>query len=389
MKKKTIDAFSDTSIKAPFIIPEITKSDKNAVLDALNSRLLTDGPRLRKFELIFAKFTGAKYAVGVSNGTAALHLSLKALGIGKGSEVIIPDITFVATASSVLLTGATPVLVDVDEDLNISTSSIKKSITSRTKAIIPVHFAGKSCKIKEIVSTARKNHIAIIEDCAHAIGAITNGKHVGTFGQAGCFSFYPTKNFTTIEGGMVVTNSKNVANFIRYARNHGITKTLVSRFSSGKPWDYDVENPGYNYRLDEIRASLGINQIKRVKKMNLLRKKAADYYNKNLVDIEGVIVPNKSIGLEHAHHLYVIRISRKYGITRDLLFQKLLKKGIRTSVHYKPLHRFTIFKKMAKIFDKLPNSVDAYSQILSLPIYPSISKKHQDLVINNIKKYKV
>ena len=389
MTKKIVDAFGSASIKVPFIIPEITKNDKKVVSDSLNSRLLTDGPKLRKFESIFAKFTGAKFAVGVSNGTAALHLSLKAIGIGKGSEVIIPDITFVATASSVLLTGATPVLADVDEDLNISISSIKKSITSRTKAIIPVHFAGKSCKINEIASIARKKKISVIEDCAHAIGAVTNNKHVGTFGQAGCFSFYPTKNFTTIEGGMVVTNSKNVADFIRYARNHGITKTLVSRFSSGKPWDYDVENPGYNYRLDEIRASLGINQIKRVKKMNLLRKKAADYYNKNLVGIEGVIVPDKSISLEHAHHLYVIRISRKYGITRDLLFQKLLKKGIRTSVHYKPLHRFTIFKKMAKIFDKLPNSVDAYSQILSLPIYPSISKKHQDLVINNIKKYKV
>ena len=389
MKKKLVDAFSDTSIKVPFIIPEITKNDKNVMLNALNSRLLTDGPKLRKFESIFAKFTGAKFAIGVSNGTAALHLSLKALGLGKGSEVIIPDITFVATASSVLLTGATPVLADVDEDLNISIASIKKSITSRTKAIIPVHFAGKSCKITEITSIARKNGISIIEDCAHAIGAITNNKHVGTFGQAGCFSFYPTKNFTTIEGGMVVTNSKKVADYVRYARNHGITKTLASRFSSGKPWDYDVENPGYNYRLDEIRASLGINQIKRVRKMNLLRKKAADYYNKNLVDIEGVIVPSKSVGLEHAHHLYIIRISRKYGITRDLLFQKLLKKGIRTSVHYKPLHKFTIFKKMGKIFDKLPNSIEAYSQILSLPIYPSISKKQQDLVINNIKKCKV
>jgi len=159
--------------------------------------------------------------------------------------------------------------------------------------------------------------------------------------------------------------------------------------SSGKPWDYDVKNSGYNYRLDEIRASLGINQIKRVKKMNLLRKKAADYYNKKLGDIEGVIVPDKSIGVEHVHHLYVIRITRKYGITRDMLFQKLLKIGIRTSVHYKPLHRFTIFKKMAKVFDSLSNSVDAYSQILSLPLYPSISKKQQDMVINNIKKYKV
>ena len=154
MKNKINDAFGDTSIKVPFIIPEVTKNDKNAVLNALSSKLLTDGPKLRKFESIFAKFTGAKFAVGVSNGTAALHLSLKALGIGKGSEVIIPDITFVATASSVLLTGATPVLVDVNEDLNISVSSIKKSITSKTKAIIPVHFAGKSCKIKEIAVIA-------------------------------------------------------------------------------------------------------------------------------------------------------------------------------------------------------------------------------------------
>jgi len=387
--KKKIDAFGDASIKVPFIIPEITKNDKNAVLNALNSRLLTDGPKLRKFESIFAKFTGAKFAIGVSNGTAALHLSLKALGIGKGSEVIIPDITFVATASSVLLTGATPVLADVDENLNILIPSIKKSITSRTKAIIPVHFAGKSCKINEITSIARKNRISIIEDCAHAIGARVNSKHVGIFGQAGCFSFYPTKNFTTIEGGMVVTNSKNIADFVRYARNHGITKTLTSRFSSGKPWDYDIKNSGYNYRLDEIRASLGINQIKRVKKMNLLRKKAADYYNKKLEDIEGVIVPGKSIGVEHVHHLYVIRITRKYGITRDMLFQKLLKIGIRTSVHYKPLHMFTIFKKMAKIIDSLSNSVHVYSQILSLPLYPSISKKQQDLVINNIKKYKI
>jgi dTDP-4-amino-4,6-dideoxygalactose transaminase len=387
MKNKTKDAFGNSSINVPFIIPEITKNDKNAVLNALNSRLLTDGPKLRKFESIFANFTEAKFAVGVSNGTAALHLSLKALGIGNGSEVIIPDITFVATASSVLLTGATPVLVDVDEDLNISIPSIKKSITAKTKAIIPVHFAGKSCKIKEIASIARKNHIAIIEDCAHAIGARVNSKHVGTFGQSGCFSFYPTKNFTTIEGGMVITNSKSISDFVRSSRNHGISKTLASRFSGGKPWDYDIENPGYNYRLDEIRASLGINQIKRIKKMNLLRKKAANYYTKKLGNVKGIAVPDKSIGAENVHHLYVIRITRKYAITRDMLFQKLLKSGIRTSVHYKPLHMFTTFKKTAKVFGSLSNSKDAYSQILSLPIYPSISKKQQDLVIHNIEKY--
>ena len=311
MRKKTIDAFNDASISVPFIIPEITKNDKNAVLNALNSRLLTDGPKLHKFESVFAKFTGAKFAVGVSNGTAALHLSLKALGIGKGSEVIIPDLTFVATASSVLLTGATPVLVDVDEDLNISIPSIKKAITTRTKAIIPVHFAGKSCKIRQIASIAKKNHIAVVEDCAHAIGSKVNNKHVGTFGQTGCFSFYPTKNFTTIEGGMVITNSKHIADFVRSARNHGISKTLASRFAKGKPWNYDIENPGYNYRLDEIRASLGINQMKRIKKMNSLRKKAANYYTEKLGNVNGVVVPDKSIGAEHVHHLYVIKITRK------------------------------------------------------------------------------
>ena len=386
MKKKTIDAFNDASVKVPFIIPEITKNDKSTVLNALNSRLLTDGPKLHKFESIFAKFTGAKFAVGVSNGTAALHLSLKALGIGKGSEVIIPDLTFVATASSVLLTGATPVLVDVDEDLNILIPAIKKAITSRTKAIIPVHFAGKSCKIRQIASIAKKNHIAVIEDCAHAIGSKANNKHVGTFGQTGCFSFYPTKNFTTIEGGMVITNSKNTADFVRSARNHGISKTLASRFTKGKPWDYDIENPGYNYRLDEIRASLGINQMKRIKKMNSLRKKAANYYTEKLGNVNGIVVPNKSIGAEHVHHLYVIRITKKYPITRDMLFNKLLKNGIRTSVHYKPLHMFKIFKKMAKVSGSLSNSRNAYSQILSLPIYPSISKKQQDLVIHNIER---
>ena len=387
MIKKVSDAFGSASIKVPFIIPEITKNDKKVVADSLNSRLLTDGPKLRKFESIFTKFTGSKFAVGVSNGTAALHLSLKALGIGKGSEVIIPDITFVATASSVLLTGATPVLVDVDEDLNISIPSMKKAFTTKTKAIIPVHFAGKSCKIRQIASIAKKNHIAIVEDCAHAIGSKVNNKHVGTFGESGCFSFYPTKNFTTIEGGMIITNSKSIADFVRSARNHGISRTLASRFSKGKPWNYDVKNPGYNYRLDEIRASLGINQMKRIKKMNLLRKNAANYYTEKLGNVNGIVVPDKSIDAKHVHHLYVIRITRKYSITRDVLFHKLLNRGIRTSVHYKPLHMFTAFRKMAKVSDSLSNSKDAYSQILSLPIYPSISKKQQDLVIHNIKKY--
>ena len=191
-----------------FFKPWITKEDKKAVMDALDNSLLTDGPILREFENKFAKFTNAKYAIGVSNATSALFLSLKALGIGKGDEIIIPDITFVATANAVLQTGATPIFADVEKNsMNISTKSIIKNITSKTKGIIPVHFAGRVCDMKNISKIAKKNNIVVIEDCAHAIGARLNKKHVGTFGNVGCFSFYPTKNITTIEGGMIITNS--------------------------------------------------------------------------------------------------------------------------------------------------------------------------------------
>ena len=378
------DAFNNT-IKVPFFAPEISNDDKKAIIRALASPLLTDGPILRKFENDFRIFTGSKYSIGVSNATAALHLSLKALGIGKNDEVLIPDMTFVATASAVLLTGATPVLVDVnDDDLNISVKSIENSLTSKTKAVIPVHFAGRSCNMKRIMEIAKKNNLKVIEDCAHAIGAKYGGKHVGTFGDAGCFSFYPTKNITTIEGGMVITKSKIIADHIRTARNHGITKSLTQRYSHGRPWDYDVIEPGYNYRLDEIRAALGINQLKRIHILNQMRRKACEYYNSKLETVKGIKTPlsDKS----DAYHLYIIRIKDEYGIKRDKLFERLLKNGIRTSVHYKPLHEFTVFKKRAKTYDRLDNAKQAYREIISLPLYTRISREMQDKVITAIVK---
>ncbi|QLH09711.1 UDP-4-amino-4,6-dideoxy-N-acetyl-beta-L-altrosamine transaminase [Candidatus Nitrosotenuis sp. DW1] len=379
------DAFNDNTIKVPFFSQDITNEDKKAVISALASPLLTDGPILRKFENDFRVFTGSKYTVGVSNATAALHLSLKALGIGKNDEVLIPDMTFVATASAVLLTGATPVLVDVnDDDLNISVKSIENSLTSKTKAVIPVHFAGRACNMKKIMEIARKNNLRVIEDCAHAIGAKYDGKHVGTFGDAGCFSFYPTKNITTIEGGMVITKSKTIADHIRTARNHGITKSLTQRYSHGRPWDYDVTEPGYNYRLDEIRAALGISQLKRINILNQMRSKACEYYNSKLKTVKGIKIPISDKA--DAYHLYVIRIKNEYGVKRDQLFEKLLKNGIRTSVHYKPLHEFTVFKKRAKIYDKLDNSKQAYKEIISLPLYTRISRDIQDKVIAAIAK---
>ena len=386
MKSNRNDAFQDKSIKVPFVVPNIDNSDRKAVITALESNLLTGGPTLRKFENSFRDLTGSKYAIGVSNATAALQLSLKSLKIGKDDEVIIPDMTFVATANAVLFTGATPILADINfEDLNISVESIKKNMSSKTKAIIPVHFAGKSCNMKEIRKIAKQYHVKIIEDCAHAVGTKFGHTHVGNFGEAGCFSFYPTKNLTTIEGGMIITNSFKTAQYIMKSRNHGISRTLKERFSNGLPWDYEIFEMGYNFRLDEIRSCLGVNQLKRIKKMNKLRRIAADYYTTNLRSIKGIITP-KLNEKSHSWHLYIIKIQKEFGISRDELFKKLLANGVRTSVHYKPLHKFSLYKKMCKKYGKLTNSSKAYKEILSLPLYPGITKKEQDYVIKQIIK---
>jgi len=368
-------------------LPEITKEDKKAVLDALNCSLLTDGPKLRQFESAFRKFTGAKYAIGVSNATSALHLSIRANGIKKGDEVIVPDMTFVATANAVVQAGAIPVFADVEEEtMNISIDSIKKKITSKTKGIIPVHFAGKICDIVTISKFAKKNNFSVIEDCAHAIGTQYKKKHVGNFGNAGCFSFYPTKNITTIEGGMVITNSKKIAEYVMSARNHGLTKTLGQRYANGKPWDYDMIESGFNYRLDEIRAALGLSQLKRIKKINAERKRIFEYYNIKLKDIKGIVTPNSLSNNEHAYHLYIMKVTENSKISRNQLFTELLKYGIKTTVHYKPLHKFTAFKKFRNNSENMKNSNQLYKEIISLPLYLNMPKKEQDYVINSIKK---
>ena len=372
---------SKTKIKIPLFEPSITEEDKKAIKNILSNQILTGGPILEKFEKMFAEFTGAKYAIGVSNATSALFLSLKSINIKKNDEVIIPNMTFVATANAVIHAGGKPVLVDVNfNDMNISIDKIKKAITKKTKAILPVHFAGKACDMIKIRKIAKENNLKLIEDCAHAIGTVLNKKHVGTFGEAGCFSFYPTKNITTIEGGMIITNSKTIAEKIKNYRNHGITKTLSQRYM-GKPWEYDVVEPGYNFRLDEVRSALGISQLKRIKKMNTARRTIFDYYNKNLSKIRGIEVPIKAKGLD-SHHLYIIKIKKEYPLSRNELFKKLSKEGISTTLHYKPLHMFSAYKNYKKI--NLKNSSQLFNEILSLPFFPDITKKQQDKVIKLI-----
>ena len=385
MKK---DFFKDSAIKYPAYEPWISNDDKRIVNKTLKQSMLTLGPQLEKFESAFCRYTKSKYAIAVSNGTAALHLSLKALGIKEHDEVIIPDLTFVADASAILASNAKPVIVDINKNnFFLSISNLKKNITKKTKAIIPVHIYGQVCNIDDVLDVAQDNGLKIIEDCAHAIGTFHNSKHVGTLGDTGCFSFYPTKNITTAEGGMVITNSKKIAEKVRQLRSHGMSRSLKSRYSSGYPWVFDITEPGYNYRLDEIRAALGISQLKRIKKINQLRKNAAFYYNLKLQNIPGIILPDMVNDKTHSYHLYTIRVTKPFKLSRNQLFEKLKRAGIRTTVYWMPIHKYTAFRKFAKL-SNVKNSSKIYNEILSLPLFPSISKKHQDSVIDVITNFK-
>jgi dTDP-4-amino-4,6-dideoxygalactose transaminase len=384
MKK---DFFKDSKIKFPAYEPWISKEDKKIVNKALSQSMLTLGPQLEKFESDFCKYSNSKYAIAVSNCTAALHLSLMALGIKKNDEVIIPDLTFVADANAVLACNAKPVIADINkENFFLSISNIKKNITKKTKAIIPVHIYGQVCNIDEILDIAKDNNLKVIEDCAHAVGTFHKSKHVGTLGSTGCFSFYPTKNITTAEGGMVITNSKQIAEKVRQLRSHGMTKSLQNRYSSEYPWIFDILEPGYNYRLDEIRAALGITQLKRIKKINQLRKKASLYYFKNLQNIPGIILPDMVNDKTHSYHLYTIRVTTPYKLSRNQLFKKLKDNGIRTTVYWMPIHKYTAYQKFAKK-SNVVNTTKIYDEILALPLFPNISKIHQDSVIKVIKSF--
>ena len=382
MKK---DFFEDSKIKFPAYEPWISKDDKKIINKTLSQSMLTLGPQLEKFESDFCKYSKSKYAIAVSNCTAALHLSLMALGIKENDEVIIPDLTFVADANAVLACNAKPVVADINkENFFMSISNIKKNITKKTKAIIPVHIYGQVCNIDEILDLAKDNNLKVIEDCAHAVGTFYKSKHVGTIGNTGCFSFYPTKNITTAEGGMVTTNSKDVAEKVRQLRSHGMTKSLKNRYSSEYPWVFDIIEPGYNYRLDEIRSALGITQLKRIKKINELRKKASLYYYKNLQNIPGIILPDMVNDKTHSYHLYTIRVTKPFKLSRNQLYKKLKNNGIRTTVYWMPIHEYAAYRKFTKK-SSIVNTAKMYDEILALPLFPNISKKHQDAVIKVIK----
>jgi perosamine synthetase len=366
------------SRSVPFYVPWITKEDKKAVLSALGSRWLTGGPRAVDFESFFAEFVGVKYAVAVNSCTAALHLSMRALDVKSGDEVIVPVMTFAATANAPIFCGARPVFVDVDEKtLNISPRDVLEKITPKTKAIIPVHYGGQPCDMKEIGEIAQDHNLSLVEDCAHSLGAAYGGVKTGNIGTLGCFSFYPTKIITTLEGGMITTNDEAICRHLRILREHGMTKNALDR-ELNEGWKYDVCDLGYNYRLTEPQAALGLSQMKRIDEGIDRRKSIADYYTQRFSKCSGVglFPPQKVAGRSHIFHLYTVRINEELSeISRNEVFKKLAANGIQSSVHFTPLHLMSFYKQfLAKNCD-FPVAEKLYKEILSLPIYPMMSRK--------------
>jgi len=370
----------------PFFIPWVTREDKKAVLETLNSRWLTGGPKTKEFEELFANYAGVRHAVAVNSCTAALHLAMRALGTGPEDEVIVPVFTFAATANAPLFVGAKPVFADIDEKtFNISPKDIQNKITKKTKAIIVVHYGGQPCDMKEIMQIAKRHNLHVVEDCAHSLGAEYMGQKTGGIGTIGCFSFYPTKIITTLEGGMVTTNDEEIAKQIKILREHGMTKGAFDREKTAT-WYYDVVNLGYNYRLNEVQSTLGISQLKRIDEINKKRIEAAHYYTKKLEKINGIIPPYEAKDRTHVYHLYAIRVVEpERGINRDELYKKLSKEGIGLSVHYTPLHFLTFYKKtLGYKTGDFPIAEQVSKEVLSLPIYPTITKAQIDYVIKEL-----
>jgi perosamine synthetase len=367
----------------PFYIPWINSEDKKAVLKALDSRWLTGGPKAANFERLFADYVGVKHAVSMGSCTEALHLSMRALGIKAGDEVIVPVLTFAATANAPIFCGARPVFADIDEEtFNISPKDILKKITPKTKAIIPVHYGGQACDMREISEIAQDHKLHIVEDCAHSLGAQYGKVKTGNLGTLGCFSFYATKIITTFEGGMVTTNDEKFDKRLRIMREHGMTRTAIDR-ELNESWYYDVSELGYNYRLSEPQAALGMTQLARIDEGIEKRKKIADYFTERLsshVD-GGLIPPFKKANRSHIFHLYTIRIEKKSGITRNEVFKHLSNNKIQSSVHYTPLHLMSFYKQfLTKESCRFPVAERLYGEILSLPIYPTMNKKTMALV---------
>ncbi len=374
-----------------FVLPSIGKEEEDEVLDSLRSGWITTGPKAALFERMLQEYTGAKYAVAVSSCTDALHLSLAALDIGVGDEVIVPDVTWPSTANVVVHLGAVPVFVDIERDTyNIDIGKIEEKITQRTKAIIPVHMAGLPVDMNEIYRIAQKHNLKVVEDAAHAIGAEYEGTKIGKLSGsvAACYSFYPIKNITTIEGGAVVTDDCDLAERVRILSLHGISKDAWKRYSEKGSIHWELLEPGYKCNMTDIQASLGIHQIKKLDGFIDIRERYARHYDSAFKGVNEIEIPVTRPGIKHARHLYIIRIKPEMlRVTRDRIFDLLKKENIGIGIHFVALH---LQKYYAERFDfkreDFPNASFTSDRVLSLPLYPRMTEQDVEDVIMAVKK---
>jgi dTDP-4-amino-4,6-dideoxygalactose transaminase len=361
----------------PFSTPTIEDAEINEVVDSLRSGWITTGPKVKRFEEAFKAYVGAPFAVPLTSATAGLHLTLLALKIREGDEIITTPMTFASTVSMIILCGGRPVLVDTEPGtLNIDVGLIRERITPRTRAIIPVHFAGQACDMDPLFALAQEFNLTIIEDAAHAAGTEYKGKRIGSLDSISIFSFHPNKNITTGEGGMVCTADENLAEEISLMKFHGMSREAWKRFAASGSPNYDILMPGFKYNMMDIQAAIGIHQLPKLDHFIDLRLAIAEHYNREFADIAELALPQYApYDQRHAWHLYtpLVRIE-KLAIDRDRFMEELKKHNIGSGLHYKAIHHHAWYREhMPMANADLPNASYASERILSLPLFPKMT----------------
>ncbi len=369
----------------PYGRQTIDDDDIQAVIEVLKSDYLTTGPKIQEFEKAICEVTGAKYGVAISSGTAALHAAVFAAGLEPGDEVITTPITFAATSNVVLYQGATPVFADISPDsLLIDPKSVESFITTKTKAIIAVDYAGQPCDYGSLRKIARKYDLTLISDACHSIGAKYKGRKVGTLADMTCFSFHPVKHITTGEGGAIVTNSKELADKMRTFRNHGITTDHAQRMEKGS-WFYEMLDLGFNYRITDIQCALGISQIKKLNGWIKKRNEIAKVYDAAFAENEKITPLKTDSGNFNSYHLYVVKLDE--SLDRAEIFSRLREQGIGVNVHYIPVYLHPYYQNNLDTAPGLcPKAEKCYEQMLSLPIFEGLTNVEQQMVIQSLEQ---
>ncbi|RUL54191.1 UDP-4-amino-4,6-dideoxy-N-acetyl-beta-L-altrosamine transaminase [Lysinibacillus antri] len=362
--------------------------DIQAVVNVLRSDYLTTGPEILEFEQVVAKYVGAKYAVAFANGTAAIHGTCFAAGIGEGDEVITTPITFAASANCVRYVNGKVVFADIDEKTyNINPKEIEKQISEKTKAIIPVHFTGQPVDLDAIHEIAKKHNLVVIEDAAHALGATYKGMKIGSLSDMTMFSFHPVKHVTTGEGGIITTNNETFYQMLLQFRSHGITRDKSLLQKDEGPWYYDMQFLGYNYRMTDIQAALGKSQMNKIDQFIERRKEIVQKYNEAFSKLHEIITPYQSTNSESSWHLYIIQLKLdKLNATRREIFEELINLNIGVNVHYIPVHTLSSYQQLGYKQGSLPKAEALYERIITLPLFPKMTDDDVLDVINAVKE---